>query len=1811
MQAPRIKPSDTSERAASRPPPARGCGQHRRRRLPRLPGIALLAATLFGAGAAVAVVADLPPAADGDPSAAGTVGGGVFFTWYSGRFHSLPDFAALTPSGYGVAPGFGIDPVPQSDDFAVRYTGFLTIPAPGEYRFYTRSDDGSDLLLDGERIVNNDGRHGMRTRWSEPVRLDAGDYPIEVGFFEATGDAGLEVGYEGPDGSVQPIDPGLLAFAAAQMPEPRPADDTAEQDLYPGVAYSWHDGRWDRLPDFTALTPDFIGVADGFDSAVSLDDNTFALRFQGYIEVPEAGIYSFYTTSDDGSALYIGDKRVVDNDGRHGPRERAGSIALAAGLHRITVDHFQGWGGAMLEVDWSGPGFARELIPAEALSFAFDLLPPMQQPVALDEEPLPGLAYRYAEGHWDSMPDLDTEEVLEYGVVAAPGLTRRMDDNRYAFSFRGYLQVDTAGVYAFTLNAKAPVQLWIGTGDDAQLVAERERHWGNPDVVGALPLAAGLHPIRIDYYERWGGDALAVGMQGPDDAEPQPLPATALFHTASQLPAYLAAQTPAGGLRNGLAYAYAEGKFSEPPDFATLAPGVHGVADGLDLGVSPESHKFALQYTGYIEVPQDGHYRFFATADDGVALSIAGTPVLLADRPNREAFGSIGLEAGLHAFELTYHQRWGDTGLALSWQLPDGSEAAVPAAAFSHTPDQLPTLAAAADPDGRVTPGLAYREYAGSWHRLPDFATLTPVALGVSPGLDLARATTDRKLGLRFEGYIRIAEPGFHRFHLTSDDGSRLWIGDTLVVDNDGRHGPREAMGSIGLKAGLHPIRVDFFQGWGGMTLALDSTGPDGVRAPVAASDLFHTSDQLPPLRPAAAAPDAAPVPAALPGLAYELYLGNWRNLPAFGELTPAGVGIAAAPDLGTINEDSRFGVRYRGWLRIDDAGWYDFRLGSDDGSRLRIGDTVVVDNDGLHSYRQAAGSIGLAAGWHPIEIQFFERYGDERLTVEVRGPDGERGPLPADALMLDPAVLPDLQDAGANAANLVGGVDYAYYEGRWRRLPDFDTLTPVATGVADGFTLAPRQQDDHYGFVFQAYIDIPEYGHYELCTRSDDGSRLFIGDTLVVDNDGLHAARTRCGRIGLDRGRHAIRVTYFERGGDDSLEVTYAGPRFGTTPVTADVLFRLDPDADGPGTPPDGGPGSALTNTDPMPAADTASTGIGRGQSITVAVLANDRDMDGDILVLTGADATTAAGAAVLADDGKRLVYTPPLGFTGTDVVHYGVGDRRGGSAVGTLTVEVGAGETPVMSAGEAVRFLNQASFGATREDIATVMTMGPEAWIDAQLALPASGHEALFEELSRLAPDADNRRLRVNAWLRNAVTAEDQLRQRMAFALSQIFVISDLGNVLSTDAGALGAVHYYDMLVDGAFGRYRDLLEQVTLHPAMGFFLDTAGNVKADPVTATVPDENYAREVLQLFSIGLWELTPNGEQVLDAAGEPIPTYTGEDLMQYARVFTGWDYATERLPEKWRLPMVLDPAEHEQGMKVLLDPAVRGQYEPIPPDLNLATADPTADLTRTLDNIAAHRNVAPFIGRQLIQRFVTSNPSPDYVGRVADAFRASDGDLGETLKAVLLDTEARSGAPDPLDALAADLAADAAPAEEGLPGSRAFGKMKEPLLQLTGVWRALGVDPDATAIRLAELAPLGQVPLSAPSVFNFFKPDYQAPGEIADLGLYSPELEIINEEQITGAVATMDTWTLGATQAGADWYNLSMELAMADGGVTKIIDHLDLLFLGGAMSDTLRAVLATQVFYDYARQGEQGRVTRVLAGVYLIVTSPEYLIEE
>ena len=393
----------------------------------------------------------------------------------------------------------------------------------------------------------------------------------------------------------------------------------------------------------------------------------------------------------------------------------------------------------------------------------------------------------------------------------------------------------------------------------------------------------------------------------------------------------------------------------------------------------------------------------------------------------------------------------------------------------------------------------------------------------------------------------------------------------------------------------------------------------------------------------------------------------------------------------------------------------------------------------------------------------------------------------------------------------------------------------------------------------------------------------------------GLHGMRERSGRIGLEAGRHEITVTFFERGGADNLIVSYAGPSFAKTAVTPAVLFRLDPDGNGePGDPGEpGGPGDPGANQAPIAQSDSAATGIGAGQTVAVDVLANDSDPDGDILLLTGIQAGGAAGSAYVDQASGELRYVAPLGFIGVDRVGYVVSDRRGGTATAEVVISVGQdGAAAVMSAEDAVRLLTQATFGPTEAEIVRAMEIGAEAWIDEQLALPASEHAPLVIEAG-----SANRELRVRAWIEHALAAPDQLRQRLAFALSEILVVSDLGNDLATDDGALGATEYYDIMVRNAFGSYRQLLEEVTLHPAMGLYLNMAGNRKTDPILGTVPDENYAREILQLFSVGLWRLNPDGTRVLDAGGEPVASYTEDDVMEFARVFTGWDFAAESGP--------------------------------------------------------------------------------------------------------------------------------------------------------------------------------------------------------------------------------------------------------------------------------------------------------------------------
>ena len=433
--------------------------------------------------------------------------------------------------------------------------------------------------------------------------------------------------------------------------------------------------------------------------------------------------------------------------------------------------------------------------------------------------------------------------------------------------------------------------------------------------------------------------------------------------------------------------------------------------------------------------------------------------------------------------------------------------------------------------------------------------------------------------------------------------------------------------------------------------------------------------------------------------------------------------------------------------------------------------------------------------------------------------------------------------------------------------------------------------------------------------------------------------------------------------------------------------------------------------------------------------------------------------------------------------------------SATGSQTFSAPAAPPSInlstVSDADAPRFLTQATFGPTTADIATLQSQGYSGWIAAQMALPETSHRAAtdadaaaFPNTGQYAVTQNNRQA---AWWKISLTAPDQLRQRVAFALSEIFVTSDVASQLANEPD--GLANYYDLLANDAFGNFRQLLQDVTLSPAMGNYLNMLRNAAANPAKGTSADENYAREVQQLFTIGLNELQPDGTLQLSSLGLPIPTYDQNEIVQMANVFTGWGYnSTAASPSFYGAtadfddPMMLYPSYHDKTQKTIINNIV------LP-----ANQGGAADLQMTLDALFNHQNTGPFICSQLIQRLVTSNPSPAYVYRVSQVF-ANDGtgtrgNLGAVIRAILLDYEARS------PTVAADTG---------------YGKLKEPLLRMTALFRAFGAS--AQDGRFAIFNPqtsLDQAALRSPTVFNFFDPGYVQQGSLASAGLLAPEFEI------------------------------------------------------------------------------------------------------
>ena len=456
---------------------------------------------------------------------------------------------------------------------------------------------------------------------------------------------------------------------------------------------------------------------------------------------------------------------------------------------------------------------------------------------------------------------------------------------------------------------------------------------------------------------------------------------------------------------------------------------------------------------------------------------------------------------------------------------------------------------------GNTATGLNYQYYEGNWNSLPAFSSLTPVKSGIATAFDLGVRQRDYGYALQYTGYLTVPADGQYTFFTNSDDGSQLFIGSTLVVNNDGPHDVQEVAGTIGLKAGTHAVTITYFQGAASQVLEASYLGPGVPKQAITSAVMRRASTGLrTPENPANTAA----------GLNYTYVEGYWNTIPDFTAVAPTKTGTATAFDLSQRQRDYGYALQYTGYVTVPADGQYTFTTGSDDGSQLFIGSTLVVNNDGLHGYAERAGTIGLQAGTHAITVAYLQGAGAQTLNISYQGPTLGKQAVPAAALRRAAGATAPALSSGLrvpeNPANTVAGLNYAYYEGYWNTLPAFGSLNPVKTGAATAtaFDLGQRQRDYGYALQYTGYVTVPADGQYTFTTGSDDGSQLFIGSTLVVNNDGTHGYLERSGAIGLRAGTHAITVAYFQGAAGQTLAVSYLDPNQNQQTLSPAALRRV-----------------------------------------------------------------------------------------------------------------------------------------------------------------------------------------------------------------------------------------------------------------------------------------------------------------------------------------------------------------------------------------------------------------------------------------------------------------------------------------------------------------------------------------------------------------------------------------------------------------------------------------------------------------------------
>jgi len=553
------------------------------------------------------------------------------------------------------------------------------------------------------------------------------------------------------------------------------------------------------------------------------------------------------------------------------------------------------------------------------------------------------------------------------------------------------------------------------------------------------------------------------------------------------------------------------------------------------------------------------------------------------------------------------------------------------------------------------------------------------------------------------------------------------------------------------------------------------------------------------------------------------------------------------------------------------------------------------------------------------------------------------------------------------------------------------------------------------------------------------------------------------------------------------------------------------------------------------------------------------------------------------------------------------------------------GTPPTPVVAPDDAARFLEQATFGATDADIHNVSLNGFQWWLDQQFTMAPSPTEPAVEQAvivnnppcstddvkcnaALFVQNNQNEDLVEESFWQQSLTAPDQLRQRVKYALAEMFVISS-NNSTAIQNMPRGEASFYDTLGSDAFGNFRQLLQDVTLHPMMGQFLSMLMNDKGNATTD--PDENYAREIMQLFTIGLWQLNDDGSQKVDGSGNPIPTYSNTDVMGLAAVFTGfsWNVPGDSTDDAWSncciyvgpgygeelLPMQSFPSHHSTVEKDFLGVTIPAS----------ATPDPEGDLKTALDTLFNHPNLPAFFSRQLIQHMVTSNPSPAYINRVAQVFKNDGtgvrGNLQAVVTAVLLDPEARD--------------------TSSATSNAQYGKVREALLRYTEWARAFTAQSRTGSFDNGSTEDpiwgLGEMWQRSPTVFNWFSPLYSPPNStIATDNLLAPEMQMTNVSSVVGFINYHQS-AIGASAAGGpdifSSYATEMSLAATP---DKLLDRVNLLLMSGQMSTALYNQILGAINSIPIPTGDQNAINAALLGrvqtaIYLTVASPDYAAQQ